>query len=206
MRIMLDCSPAKIEQYRERYNHDFWQLRTPLTCYARANGIPYGLDNGCFREFRRDPWERLLNEAASDCPVFVTFPDIVGDAQRTAELFEHFKPLTNGLPRALVLQDGVSRVSIDWNSIAAVFIGGSDAFKISSEAMAAARTAKMLGKWVHVGRVNTAQRVSNWLGLADSLDGSGISRFDQRLEDVLNAIRYQDKQSDISELLSGMEN
>lgn len=189
MKIMLDCSPAKILEYRERYNWDFWQLRTPLTCYARAPGIPYGLDNGCFKEFRRDAWERLLDEAETDRPVFVTMPDIVGDAQRTSELFKHFQFRCNGYPRALVLQDGISRVAIEWDAISAVFIGGSDAFKISAEAFAAARTAKMLGKWVHVGRVNTAPRVRNWLGLADSLDGSGISRFDERLEEVLEAIR-----------------
>jgi hypothetical protein len=46
----------------------------------------------------------------------------------------------------------------------------------------------MLGKWVHVGRVNTAARVQAWLGLADSCDGSGVARFDHMLESVLTAI------------------
>ena len=55
-------------------------------------------------------------------------------------------------------------------------------------AFRAAKTAKMIGKWVHVGRVNTPQRVRNWLGLADSIDGSGISRYDHMLEEVLAAI------------------
>ena len=50
------------------------------------------------------------------------------------------------------------------------------------------KTAKMLGKWVHVGRVNTAERVKNWIGLADSIDGSGISQYDHMLENVLRAI------------------
>jgi hypothetical protein len=36
--------------------------------------------------------------------------------------------------------------------------------------------------------VNTARRVFAWLGLADSCDGSGISRYDHMLEDVLQAI------------------
>ena len=67
-------------------------------------------------------------------------------------------------------------------------VGGSDAFKISPEALQAARCAKMLGKWVHVGRVNEARRVQNWLGLADSIDGSGISRFDHMLKEVIAAI------------------
>ena len=49
---MLDCSPAKIAEYTERYGFEFWQLRTPLTCYSRAKGVPYGLDNGMFGGFR----------------------------------------------------------------------------------------------------------------------------------------------------------
>ena len=197
MKIMLDCSPAKIMQYRSRYNADFWQLRTPLTAYSRAEGIPYGLDNGCFSKFKRSTWERMLDEADQDRPVFCSLPDIVGDAQRTAELFDHFYSRTQELPRALVLQDGIERVRIRWDDIAAVFVGGSDAFKIAPEAFAVARTAKMLGKWVHVGRVNTAARVSNWLGVADSIDGSGISRYDHMLEAVLASIASKPSQMEM---------
>lgn len=189
MKMTLDCSPAKLNLYRDRYQEDFWQLRTPLTNYARAPGIPYCLDNGCYERFNQRAWERLLVQADKDRPIFVTLPDVVGDAQRTAELFEIFWTRTQELPRALVLQDGIERVRIPWNEIQAVFIGGSDRFKFSPEALAAARTAKMLGKWVHVGRVNTAGRVNNWLELADSIDGSGISRFDHMLEDVLAQVR-----------------
>lgn len=193
MKIMLDCSPAKIMEYRARYNHDFWQLRTPLTNYARLKSVPYGLDNGCFKTFNREAWMGLLDYVEDggvtpDRPVFVCLPDIVGDAARTVELFEHFKLTTNELPRALVLQDGIEHVRIPWKDLKAVFIGGTDAFKISKQAFAAARAAKMLGMWVHVGRVNTAARVRDWLGLADSCDGSGISRFDHMLEDVLAMI------------------
>ncbi len=196
---MLDCSPAKITAYRERYGEDFWQLRTPLTNYARAPGIPYGLDNGCFKTFDQKRWDRLLDQADNDRPVFVCLPDIVGDALRTAELFEHFWMRTQELPRALVLQDGIERVRIPWKDIVAVFVGGTDQFKVSPQALAAARMAKMLGKWVHVGRVNTADRVRNWLELADSIDGSGLSRFDHMLEDVLAQIRGNHPQMALNE-------
>lgn len=196
MKIMLDCSPAKIAEYRLRYGVDFWQLRTPLTKYARAP-VPYGLDNGCFVRLVRAVWERLLREAQDDQPIFACLPDIVGDAARTLELFEHFKQQTSGVPRALVIQDGIERTRIPWDDIAAIFIGGSDKFKSSREAIATAMAAKMLGKWVHVGRVNTAARVRNWLGLADSCDGSGISMFDHMLEDTLAAICGEHPQTDL---------
>lgn len=191
MRILLDCSPAKIEEYRTRYAYDFGQLRTPLTNYARANGTVYGVDNGCFVGLDKAAWLRLVAKAfadESDLPMFVTLPDIVGDAPRTVELFHEFKA---HVPRrrAIVLQDGLSNARIPWSEIDAVFIGGSDEFKYSREAMNAAKAAKMLDCHVHVGRVNTAARVRNWLGLADTIDGSGISRYDHMLEDVLSAIR-----------------
>jgi hypothetical protein len=197
MKILLDCSPAKIAEYRERYDFDFWQLRTPLTQYKRA-GVPHALENGMFGG---DPavtlprWMRMLEAAEAEMwegdgsrPIFVTLPDILCDARRTLELFEHFKLRTNEFPRALVLQNGIEHIDIPWDDLAAVFIGGDDRFKYSPEAMRAAKTAKLLGKWVHVGRVNSAARVRNWLGLADSIDGSGVSRFDHMLEDVLAAI------------------
>lgn len=198
MRIMLDKSPRQIAEYSERYGYEFWQLRTPLTQYARAQGTPYGFDNGCFKKLDLPTWSRMVDQAKSDPPVFACLPDIVADAARTLELFEIFKAQTSGLPRALVLQDGIDRFAqIPWNDIAAVFIGGSDEFKFSPTAMRAAKAAKMLGKWVHVGRVNTAARVHNWLGLADSIDGSGISRFDHMLEDVLAAIRGDHPQTEL---------
>jgi hypothetical protein len=196
MKIMLDCSPAKIAEYSARYGYEFWQLRTPLTAYKLA-GVPYALDNGCFSRFERRTWERMVDEARESPPVFVTLPDIVGSAARTLDLFECFKATASGLPMALVLQDGIGNHRIDWRDLAAVFVGGSDAFKISSEARDACRAAKMLGKWVHVGRVNTAARVRDWIGLADSIDGSGISRYDHMLEDVLAMIRGEHPQAQL---------
>jgi hypothetical protein len=194
---MLDCSPKKIHAYRERYGVDLWQLRTPLTRYS-LSGLPYGLDNGCFKRFDQKTWERLLNEAEDSVPKFVCLPDIVGDAVRTLDLFDVFESKTNGLPRALVLQDGIGNHRIPWDKIAAVFVGGSDAFKTSREAMNVCRTAQMLGKWIHVGRVNTASRVAYWKGIADSLDGSGISRFDHMLEDVIAALEDSSVQQEIN--------
>jgi hypothetical protein len=197
MKIMLDCSPAKIEEYSKRYNYNFGQLRTPLTAYA-LSGKVYGLDNGCFSKFNKKTWIRLVTEAKeNEYPKFVCAPDIVGDARRTLELFDQFYDDIKPLPVALVLQDGIGNFAIDWNKVDAVFVGGSDAFKVSSEAFNACKAAKMLDKWVHVGRVNTAQRVSNWIGLADSIDGSGISKYDYMLEAVLSELLGEKAQKEL---------
>ena len=202
MKIMLDCSPKKIREYSDRYSHDFWQLRTPLTRYG-LSGKPYGLDNGCFSRFPEQDWMRLLHEARTSKPVFVCLPDIVGDALRTLELFDAFKTMTADLPRALVLQDGIANHRIPWTEICAVFVGGSDSFKISAECINAVKAAKMLGKWVHVGRVNTPDRLANWLNVGDSLDGSGISKYDHMLERVLAMMKESPKQN---ELMLSIEN
>ena len=195
-RIMLDASPSRIKEYSKKMGYEFWQLRTPLTEYALA-GIPYGLDNGCFKEFRRSAWERLLKEAESKPPVFACLPDIVGDARRTLDLFDAFAMQTNGLPRALVLQDGIGQHSIPWSLIEAVFVGGTDQFKISAEAMNVCVTAKMLGKWIHVGRVNGIDRLNYWRGIADSIDGTALSKFDTRAEVLVASLQGVPLQSEM---------
>jgi len=193
MKIMLDASKSKIESQSKKFNYDFWQLRTPLT-QNKIAGVPYGLDNGCFTTFHEKRWNKMINDAYEVRPKFVCLPDIVGDARRTLELFDHFKLRTNGLPRALVLQDGIENHAIPWRDLDCIFIGGSDSFKTHPATFAAARAAKIMGKWVHVGRVNTALRAKQWLPYADSIDGSGLSKYDHMLRDVLSIIRGERSQ------------
>lgn len=196
MMIMLDCSEQTIRAKEALFECQFWQLRTPLSKY-KITDRPYGLDNGCFTNFRERTWRRMLVDARKNKPVFVCLPDIVGDARRTLELFEQFEAITDGLPRALVLQDGIGALSIPWSKIEAVFVGGTDRFKISPECLNAVTAAKILNKWVHVGRINSVARLKNWMGVGDSLDGSGISKIDYRLKDLLSGIKNADTQQSL---------
>lgn len=185
-RVMLDLSPAGINDRAKRFGTEFWQLRTPLTQYRIAGpDTPYGVDNGCYSGKLPRSWGAILREAREIRPLWVCSPDVVGSARRTLELWDRFARTMNGLPRALVLQDGIGEFSIPWEELAAVFVGGTDAFKTSDEARHAAITARMLGKWVHVGRVNTHERALFWRNMADSVDGSGASRYDHMLASVL---------------------
>jgi hypothetical protein len=159
---MLDNSPKRIREKSAKYGCEMWQLRTPLTCH-KITDIPYGLDNGCFSgNLKHKTWVRMLDEAGDNREksylLFVTLPDVVGSARRTLELFEMYEPQTNGLPRCLVLQDGIADVTIPWSRLAAVFVGGTDQFKIDPACMAAVKCAKLLGKWVHIGREMGAYR------------------------------------------------
>lgn len=189
--VLLDLSQNAIDARSEKHGVEFGQLRTPLTAYRRHVGVPYALDNGCFGGSLPPAWERMIEEAKRDKPLWATSPDVVGSARRTLELWPHFARQMNGIPRALVLQDGIGDFAIPWHELACVFIGGSDAFKSSAEARHAAVAARMLGKLVHVGRVNTWVLAREWADLADSYDGSGISRDprDEQLAAVLAGIR-----------------
>lgn len=191
VRVLLDLSPAAIDARAEKHGVEFWQLRTPLTAYRRHSGVPYALDNGCFGGSLPPAWGRMIEEAKRQTPLWATSQDVIGSARRTLELWPRFTRQMNGIPRALVLQDGIGDFDIPWHELACVFIGGSDSFKSSPEARQAAVAARMLGKLVHVGRVNTYARAREWADLADSYDGSGISRDprDEQLAAVLAGIR-----------------
>ncbi len=196
VKIMIDKSPKQIAEYSARYNYEFWQLRTPLTRFALA-GVPYGLDNGCFTEFDYKTWKKLLADAISSQSVFVCMPDIVGDARRTREMFDYFYEDARPLPKAFVLQDGIENVDIPWRHIKAVFVGGSDAFKHSPTAFNACKAAKMCGKWIHVGRVNTVERMRAWMDYADSIDGTGLIHDPLKMARVLDVIRGEHPQKEI---------
>ncbi len=115
-------------------------------------------------------------------------PDVVGDARRTMEVFWHFYDNLRGWPKALVAQDGIEDIEIPWRSIEAVFIGGTTEWKMSPRAVAVIRAAQWLGKWVHVGRVNTPGRFEYFEQLgADSLDGSGLARYSWMREKIAHS-------------------
>jgi hypothetical protein len=157
------------------------QLLTPLTRFNRQRQDAYfGIDNGCFKGFGEYAFRKLLEREkhARHLCRFVCCPDVVGSAIRTLEIFECWRHNLSDWPVALVAQDGQESLPIPWRQIQAVFIGGSTAWKDGPHAASIVRAAKILGKWVHVGRINTPGRFEKFEALgADSMDGSGLARF-----------------------------
>ena len=165
------------------------QLITPLT--KRTNrGCVWAMDNGAFARFDADTFKRILKRELPNrrhCK-FVAAPDVVGSAIRTLECFEHWYGTLHGWPVALVAQDGVEHMRIPWNLIQAVFIGGSTEFKVGRHAAAIVKAAKCMGKWVHVGRVNTPNRWDYFEEIgADSCDGTGLSRYSHMRTEINKA-------------------
>lgn len=156
-------------------------LLTPLTRYTlREPQRPWAIDNGAFARFEEKAFWALLKREEhhrQDC-IFLTVPDVVASARRTLEIFHRWKDRLAGWKLALACQDGQEDLEIPWEDISAVFIGGSTEFKVSPDAAAIVKAAKVLGKWAHVGRVNDAKRFEHFEEIgADSIDGTGLSRY-----------------------------
>lgn len=152
-----------------------------------TSGIPWAADNDCFQGLDPVKYVAMIDRIAplaASC-LYVTVPDVVGDALATAHEFEKWAPAVTrrGLPAALVAQDGLEDMTAwldrTWHRIDALFMGGSTEWKEGEQARELAREAKRRGKWVHWGRVNTKRRFDLLVegGAIDSFDGSKFARF-----------------------------
>ena len=179
MIVMLDTN--KLDVAQAEIGCEVEQLLTPLTRFSRQRlDHHFTVDNGAFSKFDAAGFLSLLarEEGARHLCRWVAVPDVVGSALRTAEVFERWKGRIAGWPLAYVCQDGQEDLPIPWDEIAAVFVGGTTDWKMSRHAAAIVKAAKAIGKWCHVGRVNTPGRLEYFEELgADSIDGSGLARY-----------------------------
>jgi hypothetical protein len=130
-------------------------------------------DNGCFAgSWQADRWEGWLRKQRPG--LFAVVPDVVGDARATRERFDRYADVVSGRqPVAYVAQDGSDLIPPPWDDLAVLFIGGTDAFKLSEATWALCAEGKARGKWVHIGRVNSLRRLrAAYIGFADSADGT----------------------------------
>ena len=180
MIVLLDTS-HDLTQCERELGVPVEQLLTPLTRYLPQNPDQnFAIDNGAFSGFDVAAFERLLAKHSNRKELcrFVALPDVVASARRTLEAFDWWHPRLDGWRKALVAQDGLESLPIPWDRLDAVFIGGSTEWKLSKHAADVIRTAKICGKWVHAGRVNTPGRFEYFEGLGvNSLDGTGLSRY-----------------------------
>lgn len=166
------------------------QLLTPLTRYnLRDPSRPFAIDNGGFKDLDIDGLFSLMKreeDHRENC-LFVSAPDVVCSARRTSELFHHFKDRFEGWKLAYVCQDGQEDLPMPWDEIAAIFIGGSTSWKCSQYAVHLIQAGKALGKWVHVGRVNSPERWKHFEALGvHSGDGTGLARYTHMRKAIAN--------------------
>ena len=176
---------ARAESLWER--GDVGWMTTPRE--RRARGVwaraPFvAVDTGLFspkgaRAFSLADYLRYLAEAApwrGKC-LFATAPDVVGDWDATWALARPVLPLLReaGYRAAVVAQDGLEALPSpdEWDCL---FVGGTDAFKLSETAYRLQREAKALGKWTHLGRCNSERRLRAAATAGyDSADGTCLA-------------------------------
>jgi hypothetical protein len=159
------------------------QPRHTSSAEATAHaGLPWAADNDCFQGLDERAFLKMLGRIDSlpGC-LFVSCPDVVGDHAATLALWHDWAPIISaaGQPAAFVLQDGAR-----WDEVPAavpLFVGGTNDFKLGDECAALVRRAKDERRWVHMGRVNSAKRMTYAASIGcDSIDGTGWVRFKDR--------------------------
>lgn len=141
-------------------------------------GYPWMLDNGAFSDnWTEVAWLAALERwqpYAATC-IAAVCPDVVGDAGATLARFTQYAPMIRryGYPVAFVTQDGLCMADVPWGGFDVLFIGGSTEHKLR-QAYPFIWEAKRRGKWVHVGRVNSAARIEAFW-MADSCDGTTLA-------------------------------
>lgn len=159
----------------EKYPERIALLISPDGFRPHRVKYPYAIDNGAFKKFKSDKFFKVLDRLEKfNPPIFVVCPDVVGCHDRTKALWGFYYPILSKykFPIAFVAQDGCEPEDIpknaDW-----VFVGGTDPWKMNN-----AHKFIGLGKPVHVGRVNTMDRLRQCESIgADSIDGTGWMRF-----------------------------
>jgi hypothetical protein len=192
MIVMLDTS-SDLDEAALELGCAVEELLTPLTARRRKRlDAHWCCDNGAFAKFDPDAFIRLLerNETGRSLCRWVAVPDVVGSAIRTLEVFQGWKRRLASWPLAYVAQDGQELHPIPWDDIQALFIGGSTEWKLGPHASACVKAGKALGKWVHVGRINTPGRFEYFDQLgADSCDGSGLARYSHMRKAIYDSAR-----------------
>ena len=127
---------------------------------------------------------------------WVVVPDIVGRGLESLAFSEAWLPRLEGsAPLLLAVQDGMvpADVAALVGSQLGIFLGGSTEWKVRT-CGEWGRFAKATGAYFHVARVNTLERLrlAHRCG-ADSIDGSGPSRFALHAEKMSRWVREIDR-------------
>lgn len=184
------CTPDVVDAMRSGL---IGYLDTPAQRNQRPPGLTWAADNGCYgKGYPGDSaWFSWLERNVSDAPscLFAVAPDVVADARATWARSEPWlsRIRSLGYPAAIVAQDGLEEMPIDWPRFDVLFVGGSTSWKLGADARRIVSQAKEAGKRVHMGRVNSQRRFRYALALGcDSVDGTYLTYGpDRLLPDVL---------------------
>ncbi|ELP67702.1 hypothetical protein STRTUCAR8_08606 [Streptomyces turgidiscabies Car8] len=159
-------------------------MTTPAQGNVIPDGAEYACDNGKFGKGwpGADAWfdwlTRTVDRYGADRCLWAVAPDVPFDAAGTlAESLPWLARIRElGIPAAFAAQDGCDLLGLPWGDFDVLFIAGSTEWKTGPVAERLAREAKERGKGVHMGRVNSRQRLrtAEWFG-CDSADGTYLA-------------------------------
>jgi hypothetical protein len=170
------------------------QIVTPAAGNRVMLGVDWCADNAVFaNRYPGDDtylaWLDARSWAAHRC-AFAVAPDVVADAAATLRRSAPMLPRLRaaGYRAALAAQNGLEHLPVPWDEFDALFLGGDTAWKLGPHARRLTAEAKALGKWVHIGRVNSRRRlqIAAHMG-CDSADGTYLAHApDQNLPRLLD--------------------
>jgi hypothetical protein len=177
-----------------------WGLMVSARGVLRTEGFRYCLDNGAWTAHTlNQPFDETAFLTAYDLLAasadFVVLPDIVAGGRKSLDFSLAWRErLPHACPELLAVQDGMSTADVAAlvGPQLGIFVGGTTEFK--ERTMAAwGEIARARGAYLHVGRVNTARRISLCRAAgAHSFDGSSVSRFAATLPLLENARQQLD--------------
>jgi len=148
-------------------------------------GCPYAIDNGAWAAFKNGTtWDprpfMALVEQYGEGAEFVVAPDIVAGGLGSLSVSVSWLDRLSTVARVLIpVQDGMTPEDVRpyLSARVGLFVGGSTEWKLDTLG-AWGDLAAETGAYLHVGRVNTRQRIRRCaMAGADSFDGSGVSIF-----------------------------
>lgn len=159
-------------------------MTTPAQGNVIPDGAEYACDNGKFGKGwpGADAWfawlQRTVTRYGADRCLWAVAPDEPFDAARTLDESLPWLPRIRelGIPAAFAAQDGCDVLGLPWEEFDVLFIAGSTEWKTGPVAEQLAREAKVRGKAIHMGRVNSRQRlgIAEWFG-CDTADGTYLA-------------------------------
>lgn len=159
-------------------------MTTPAQGNVIPDGAEYACDNGKFgkgwpgAEAWFDWLTRTVDRYGADRCLWAVAPDVPFDAAGTlAESLPWLAEIRAlGIPAAFAAQDGCDQLGVPWDDFDVLFIAGSTEWKTGPVAERLSREARERGKQIHMGRVNSRQRLrtAEWFG-CDSADGTYLA-------------------------------
>ena len=176
-----------------------WRLLVSATGSLRAEGFQYALDNGAWTAYQqRHPFDVKRFEVAlarmGAGADWTVVPDVVAGGLESLRFSLSWLPrVLAASPLALLaVQDGMAVDDVLPHIVGGrtgIFVGGSTEWKLRTIDEWAG-VGRLAGCWVHVGRVNSARRISACaVAGVTSFDGTSASRYSVTLSHLDSARR-----------------